>query len=246
MGLTVHIKHKSYLSSFVHRFPCFNRFIGLRIPNQEKYSWYLSGGGNEPTDIYVAQIMFIGKTGYGKSTTINKIVGEKVLETSDVSACTKDLFSALYRVGYDSNTYLSFSDLPGVGESNYADNHYYTWYKEMFNYSHVVVYVLRADQRDFAVDEILFKNMFNDYRSKRKVILALNCADKIEPINRKNGISEQQKVNLNKKIKEVSSMFGVAEENIVWYSAAEGYNFEELMKKISLKLYENINYNDYL
>ena len=23
------------------------------------------------------------------------------------------------------------SDLPGIGESNYADNHYYDWYKEM-------------------------------------------------------------------------------------------------------------------
>ena len=75
--------------------------------------------------------MFIGKTGYGKSTTLNKLVGSNVFETSDVSVCTKDLYNSMYRISPHIPSFFVISDLPGIGESNYADNHYYDWYKEM-------------------------------------------------------------------------------------------------------------------
>lgn len=187
---------------------------------------------NDP--IYELQVMFIGKTGYGKSTTLNKIVGKKVFESDDVQVCTKDLYSATYRI--DKENFLSLSDLPGIGESNYADNQYYEWYRDMLKKSHCVVYLLRADQRDFAVDEILFKSMFTSDEDRKKVIFALNFAEKIEPISRENQLSSQQILNLNKKVKEVAQIFNVSREDILYYSAKDNINLDVLMKKISDKL----------
>ena len=130
--------------------------------------------------------------------------------------------------------------MPGIGESNYADNQYYEWYRDMVKKSHCVVYLLRADQRDFAVDEILFKSMFASYEDRKKVIFALNFAEKIEPISRENQLSSQQILNLNKKVKEVAQIFNVSREDILYYSAKDNINIDVLMKKISDKL--KLNY----
>lgn len=70
--------------------------------------------------------------------------------------------------------------------------------------SDVVVYVLRADQRDFAIDEMMFKNLFNDSANKSKVIIALNYSDKVEPINRKPELSDEQIQSLNRKVTDLS------------------------------------------
>lgn len=35
------------------------------------------------------QVLFMGKSGYGKSSTINALIGQNAMITSDVEACTK-------------------------------------------------------------------------------------------------------------------------------------------------------------
>lgn len=77
--------------------------------------------------------MFIGKTGYEKSTTLNTLVGKQVFDTDDVNVCTKDLYNSMYRINTSNPSFFVISDLSGVGESNYADNHYlWTFLKTAF------------------------------------------------------------------------------------------------------------------
>ncbi len=238
MALTVHIEYEAEIDEWINKYPCFSFIKNASVSQDTNHSWTINDGywGYTDKTTYAAQIMIIGKTGYGKSTTLNGFVGKKVFCTGDVSVCTKDLYCAMYRINKNIPTFLMVSDLPGIGESNYADNHYYEWYKDMVERADVVVYVLRADQRDFAVDEILFKNLFKNTNARSKVILALNYADKVEPINRKSTLSDEQKINLKQKMKDVSRIFSFPERDIVYYSATDGVNRNNLIDKIALKL----------
>lgn len=242
MSVTVHIQHEAEISELINRFHSFSYLRNISVPRDSVHTWYTNSNhwGYNDKVTYQYQIMFIGKTGYGKSTTLNKIVGKDVFDTSDVSVCTKDLYCSMYRINSKEPSFLCISDLPGIGESNYADNHYYEWYKEMLNYSEIVVYLLRADQRDFAVDEVLFNTLFSDEDKRSKVIIALNYSDKIEPINRKGKLTSEQLKNLDRKIKEVSAIFNFHPSDIIYYSATDGINFEEFVKKISDKLKSRI------
>lgn len=233
MGLTVHTELSAEIKELTKRFHCFSFLESSTLSKTNENRWFMTNSNFNYFDqeVYVLRAMFIGKTGYGKSTTLNKIVGKNVFDTSDVNVCTKDLYEAIFRMS-DSN-FFALSDLPGIGESNYADNRYYEWYRDMLKKSHCVVYILRADQRDFAVDEILFKQMFCSENEKEKVILALNFADKIEPINRTLGLSEEQISNLNKKIIEVSNIFHMPKSKIIYYSANDEINIDSLMLKVS-------------
>lgn len=238
MSVTVHIQHEAEISELIERFNSFSYLKYVSVPTDSVHMWHTNSDhwGYKDKVTYEYQIMFIGKTGYGKSTTLNKIVGKDVFDTSDVSVCTKDLYCSMYRINSKVPSFLSISDLPGIGESNYADNHYYDWYKEMLSYSEIVVYLLRADQRDFAVDEVLFNNLFSDDDKRSKVIIALNYSDKIEPINRKGGLTHEQINSLNRKINDISRIFDIAKDNILYYSATDGINFELLIQSIADKL----------
>ena len=100
MGVTVHINHEAEISELINRHPNFSFLKNEHITKDEYHTWRKNdkfwGYDNKTT--YGLQVMFIGKTGYGKSTTLNKIVGKNVFETSDVSVCTKDLYNSMYRI----------------------------------------------------------------------------------------------------------------------------------------------------
>lgn len=235
MGLTVHTQYSAEIDELCNRYKYFSYLKNSTFSINESNSWIMNSShwGYNDEKIHELQVMIIGKTGYGKSTTLNSIVGYNVFETNDVNVCTKDLYHAAYRISSKNKTFLSLSDLPGIGESNYADNEYYKWYHDMLLKSHCVVYLLRADQRDLALDEALFKELFHSQQEKDKVILAINYADKIEPINRIGRLSEKQIINLDKKVREISKLFNISEQNIIYYSASEHINMDDLVSRIA-------------
>jgi predicted GTPase len=242
MDLTVHINHSAEIHELINRFSSFHFLKNVILKEDETISWYMNNDywNFNNTLIHQIQIMFIGKSGYGKSTTLNGIIGRNAFDTDDVKACTKDLYSANYRLNKHNNHFLALCDLPGIGESKLADTKYYEWYREMLMKSHCVVYVLRADQRDFALDEILFKEMFKNSIERKKVIIALNFADKVEPISRTATLSPVQIENLKKKVSTVMRLFDITDDRILYYSATDKLNMDGLVNKIANVVKKNL------
>lgn len=238
MSITVTINYEAYIDELINTDNNFSFLKDKILPTESSMKW-----ARDNKEEIRSNVIFIGKTGYGKSTTLNNIINKNVFHTDDVVSCTKDLYEVSYKLRDDRPHYLSLADLPGVGENIEADKKYLEWYREFFEYSDVVVYILRCDQRDFSIDEDLFKKLFPTPKDKEKVILALNYADKIEPINRVSPFvpSEEQNINMQIKIKEVARIFNVQQSQIVCYSATEKYNIKQLTRTISKKLKENIN-----
>lgn len=178
-------------------------------------------------------IIFIGKTGYGKSTTINKIIGENIFETSDIAACTSDLYTIDYYLNQQKEKYICFADLPGVGENLKKDKQYKKWYKSFIKKSIIVVYLLRADQRDYSIDLDIYNELLRN--SDVRIIIGLNYCDKIEPLNRNNPFepSSQQYENIKTKIDSIANIFDVCRNEIVPYSADCEWNVHLLVKTLA-------------
>ena len=96
MGLNVHPNYSDEIDNLIERFPCFDYLNHIEFPIYGDIKWNMTNDkfGLKDVDGYAVQVMFIGKTGYGKSTTLNRIVGKDVFDTDDISSCTKELFSA--------------------------------------------------------------------------------------------------------------------------------------------------------
>jgi predicted GTPase len=172
----------------------------------------------------------------GKSTTLNKICGYEYFRTNDIESCTKKLLSCEYKLSNLTEHYFSLCDLPGIGESIKADKMYINWYGNMLEKSACVVYTLRADQRDFSVDEEIINAIFiNNKTITANLVIGLNYADKIEPVSRNYPFkpSDEQMNNLNYKVETISKMFNIRRGKIVYYSAQDGYNLDKLKEAIA-------------
>lgn len=241
MDINVNLKYEALLDNFLLKYPCFHFLKNQNLKHSDRIKWHLQ---SEDRLIYCLQVIFIGKTGYGKSTTVNHIVGQEIFESSDIDSCTRECQSAMFQI-YNSNKlyYFSLADLPGIGESIALDKKYIELYSQFLKLSDTVVYLLRADQRDLAVDQDTFSRLFVTQKQRDKVIIALNSVDKIEPLNRNNPFkpSQAQLENANKKIKIISEQFGISPNKILYYSATEQYNLDSLMRAIAQNLKSRID-----
>lgn len=184
------------------------------------------------------QVAFFGKAGYGKSSTVNSFFGNSILKTSDIEACTRRCETLDFELSR--GCYLSLADFPGIGESEYRDKEYLKMYTDFLSSSTVVVYVLRADQRDLSVDESAYSTVFPNLDDKKKVIFALNCCDKIEPISRRASVepSFEQSRNIDIKVKLIRELFKPVNP-VVPYSAATGWNMNLLAHEIVVKILDS-------
>ena len=193
-------------------------------------------------NIKTLQVIFIGQTGYGKSSLINKLINKDIFETSDYQSCTKVLQSAGFflhhkmkhqRLAYQ----LSFVDLPGIGENDKADEQYLQWYKDYIEEATVIIYLFRADKRDHSQDEFFFNNVFNKNKAM-DLICVISQADKIEPISRSIQLSTVQKENLEKKKNDIKSksFLKFGEIDFVYVSSHLDINISELEDMIIKKL----------
>jgi small GTP-binding protein len=229
----VKIVNKSHINELLYAAPAFSFLKNMDIKENDAIKWKLDMNNAEA---YCIQVIFIGKTGYGKSTTLNKICGRKLFNTDDINSCTRALYSSEYKFHDNKEYYISLCDLPGMGESAIADKQYTAWYSFMLKKSYCVVYILRADQRDFTIDENIINGILKKNDPKlSKLIVAVNYADKIEPVSRSYPFepSYEQTRNLESKIQTTSDILEIPKNRFVYYSATEKYNFDKLIKKIS-------------
>lgn len=212
----------------------FEKLHNAEIVKTERRRWSRNNDTSTSHDI---QTVFIGKSGYGKSTTVNSFFGQAIMGTSDVQACTREIQSFEFKI--KDGHYFSFADLPGIGESKARDEEYLALYAKIIQKADVIIYVLRADSRDFAVDELAYKHLFSTPELCSKVILALNCCDKIEPINRRFPFvpTSEQVQNMDKKTESVRNIFN-PKNKVIPYSASAEWNLaglaEEIIQVISL------------
>ena len=226
MGITKYYHHQGHIDELIDQHPALIKFKKSALNRSSNCQWTDTESNQVGHHIMVS---FFGKSGYGKSSTVNALFGRSILETSDVMACTKRCDSLDFKIS--GNYFLSFADYPGIGESEYQDREYLEMYKSFLEYSQIVVYVLRADMRDYSIDEQAFRTVF--YKTKKQVIFALNCCDKIEPVNRKNTNtpSHEQLSNINNKIRALEKIFK-PNNPIIPYSAVTGWNLKALSEGI--------------
>lgn len=203
------------------------------------------------SDIEILTILFFGKTGVGKSTTLNKLFGLN-WATDDAIACTKVPQSTYLDSSHFDNFGASYKqikvvDMPGIGESLSADEIYLPFYKEWIPQAHSLVWVTQADTRAYKRDQIFLLKLSSLFRPSLFFTVALNKIDSLgtdegeQPFNIEQGQpSKDQLKQLPEKIEDVYSIFKSAvgqnlnfEKNqVVPYTSVYGWGLQDLKTKI--------------
>lgn len=227
--MQVNVRHEGTLSELVRHQPAFARLQHVRIAAADWRYWRRNNGTSHSHDL---QVVFLGKSGYGKSSLVNALSGLPAMATSDVEACTRAAQSVEYALR--PGNFLSLADLPGLGESQQRDAEYLALYRQILAKADVVVYTLRADCRDYSIDQQAFAQLFSAGQQS-KIILALNGCDKIEPLQRSgcsSAPSHAQLQNITRKIADLRSIFP-GMPRVVPCSAATGWNLGVLSEQIT-------------
>ncbi|HAS1783705.1 TPA: GTPase family protein [Enterobacter cloacae] len=155
---------------------------------------------------YEPVIGIMGKTGAGKSSLCNALFQGEVTPISDVHACTRDVLRLRLSSGDHS---LILIDLPGVGESEQRDKEYESLYRNILPELDLILWVIKADDRAFTVDERFYRRVMTGYQ--QRVLFVVNQADKIEPCHEwyvtDNAPSPNQLVNIEARLASISQLF---------------------------------------
>ncbi|WP_154955535.1 GTPase family protein [Klebsiella grimontii] len=155
---------------------------------------------------YEPVIGIMGKTGVGKSSLCNALFQGKVTPVSDIDACTREVLRLRLRSGDHS---LILVDLPGVGESEQRDTEYESLYRRILPELDLILWVIKADDRAFSVDERFYKRVMTEHQ--QKTLFVVNQADKIEPSHEwyvtSNAPSPNQSVNIEAKRESIRQLF---------------------------------------
>ena len=227
MTITKYYQYRGDVAELEQRFSGFKR-LNVRGHKGWHY-WRYASNSRQTLD---KMVFFIGKTGYGKSSTVNAISGLPYMATSDVEACTRACQTLEYRVG--KHRYLSIADLPGVGEDADRDAEYRQMYRDFLHYAAAVVYLLRVDSRDFAVDLKVIDQLIHDVPGiEKRLLLVVGQCDKAEPISRSQSVTPTmaQHNTIQRKISEVERIFQ-PHYPVLAYSAATGWNLDVLVEGI--------------
>ena len=109
--MQITITREYHFDKLSARFP----FLEYLPEELRRHSGRIFNRDDRKTEDY--QVLFMGKSGYGKSSTINALIGQNAMITSDVEACTKAAFTVDYALNEQKTQSLSFCDLPGIAES---------------------------------------------------------------------------------------------------------------------------------
>ncbi len=185
---------------------------------------------------YIPKIGVIGKTGVGKSSLCNALFGSDVCSVNDVAACTRDPQEVTVNIGTGNNG-ITLVDVPGAGESSERDQEYSALYAKLLPELDVILWVLKADDRAYAADENFYENVVKPHLDQGKpFFFVLNQVDKIEPLRKWNNDahepSEEQLINIEKKIHSVADFFHVPSSKVIPVSALEKYNLITLVNEI--------------
>ncbi len=199
---------------------------------------------------YSPVILFMGKTGVGKSSTCNALFGAEMFKVDDVAACTRIIQVEDLELPGKS---LTLVDVPGVGENERYTQEYKDLYRAILTdgvkdkkgnrrQPDAIVFIFKADDRALQTELECYQYVLKNYLKKdqlTRVVLAINQADKIEPIRGNGGWDVElarpgtrQLENIDRKRKVIAGAFEVETNLVIDYSAGELYNLDRLLERI--------------
>lgn len=195
--------------------------------------------------------IIFGKTGVGKSSTLNALFGLR-LATDNSIACTKEPQPINIESSHYQDLNLSYSnvtvvDMPGIGESIDKDEEYMIFYKEWLPKANSLVWITQADTRAYKRDEIFLSKLVMLLDPSTSLTVALNKIDCFgvnedeQPFDNILGKpSMDQLKQLPEKVKDIYSIFKnvvgdrffFEKEHIVPYTSMYGWGLQSLKSKI--------------
>lgn len=168
-------------------------------------------------------VSVVGRPNVGKSTLLNRILGEKLSIISDKAQTTRNKIQLIYT---DEDSQIIFLDTPGIQNPRNALGEYMeVESKSALGDSDVILYIV--DTSDFigSKEELILDMLSN---ADQKIIMAINKIDTIE----------------KPYILKIIDMYKDYDfiDEIVPISAATGENVDELMKTIKKHLPEGPRY----
>ncbi len=189
--------------------------------------------GLRETDCFT--IAVLGKCGHGKSSLLNALVGDEIFKASHVGAGTLVAQSVEFSLPTFARSRLSIMDLPGIGEAEERNKAHLELYRRAVENASALLYVIKADQRDLAVDQWVFSELLRKRGCRKRLTLALTQVDKLHPINRRLPfrLTPEQELNLDAKIRVVRHQLRVKRHRIVGVAAPEDFGIDELVLTIA-------------
>ncbi|WP_220721851.1 GTPase family protein [Citrobacter portucalensis] len=187
---------------------------------------------------YEPVIGIMGKTGAGKSSLCNALFRSEVCAVNAVEACTREPQRIRLRFGQH---YLTLVDLPGVGESQDRDSEYRELYREQLPKLDMVLWVLKADDRAFSVEEMFYQSIQTRCGSTMPPVLwILNQVDKVEPSERWSWRSatpsSTQLENIRRKQQAVASQLGIQKDAVIPVSVKGRYHLAQIVEQMINRL----------
>lgn len=146
---------------------------------KQKVEEAIRSSQNKP---FIVSVM--GQTGVGKSSLTNAIFNTK-FDTDPVKPCTKNIQSV--EISNKQGDKMIFNDLPGIGESEVADEYYISEYVKIIKVSDVVLWLFHGDNRSVRFDLENLQKIMSKLSEKEKfqfmskITFALSKVDLITP-----------------------------------------------------------------
>ncbi|MDT2795941.1 GTPase Era [Enterococcus cecorum] len=162
-------------------------------------------------------VAIVGRPNVGKSTLLNRIVGQKIAIMSDKAQTTRNKIQGVYTTD---TTQIVFIDTPGIHKPKHRLGDYMV--EAAYSALHeveVVLFMVAADQKRGKGDDMIIERL---KKLNVPVYLVINKIDKIHP----NDLLEQ--------IDDFKLQMDFAQ--IIPISATQGNNFETLMNELEANM----------
>ena len=172
-------------------------------------------------------VTIIGRTNVGKSTLLNKIIGQKIVITSDKPQTTRQRLKGAYT---NDEGQIVFIDTPGVHKPKYKLGEFLIEEtKTSIPDADVVLFLVDGSVAAGSGDKWIAENLL---KSNHNVILVINKVDLIKDLKKRDEIVETYKEMLGENIPSVK------------VSAKTGRNIDTLIKNIMKNFKEGPKYYD--